>query len=147
MLDTAITLAFADGDYCFDLKLPQIIELQDRCGKGILEIYSNVMAGRGEIHGEKVGLAHQAEAGIREIYETIRLGLIGGNNGIVDGEEIEVGPNAARELVKNYAHSRPIEESWALASAILIARVKGYEKAERKKKGGTAAKAKSKSEK
>lgn len=133
MLDTAIELDFADGKYTFDLKLPQIIELQDKTGKGILEVYSNVMAGRGEIEGMPAGFAHEADAGIKEIFETIRLALIGGGKAIVEGKAVEIGPNTARELVQNYIHPRPLDESWSLAASILIARVKGYEKADKKK--------------
>lgn len=127
-MDTALEADFADGHYSFDLKLPHILELQEKCGKGIFAIFANVQAGRGILGGENIGLFDDAIADYREIRETIRLGLIGGNCGIVDGAQIEVGPLTAKRLVENYVDTRPLQEGWALASAILGARILGSAK-------------------
>jgi hypothetical protein len=127
-VDVSLDADFADGHYSFDLKLPQVLELQEKCGKGIFAIYSSIQAGRGLFGGENIGLFDGAMADYREIRETIRLGLIGGNCGIVDGEQIEVGPLTAKRLVENYVDTRPMQEGWALASAILGARILGASK-------------------
>lgn len=143
-MDCEIPLQFGDGEYLFDLKLPQIIELQDKCGfvdtkgnrkpKGILAIYASVMAGRGTIDGEPVGIPTEADAEALEIKETIRLGLIGGAQGEVDGETVEVTPLTAKTLVNRYFDLNPIAENWDIAAAILHARVVGYTPKKPKKK-------------
>lgn len=126
-MDVALELPFADGTYRFDLKLPQLFELQEKTGKGVFAIYAEIMAGRGFVGAEPVGNPFEAIADIRCIRETIRLGLIGGNSGMVDGEEIEVGPNLARTLVERYIDPRPLTEAWDIATAILHARIVGFE--------------------
>lgn len=123
---TAIELEFADGSYLFDLKLPQLAELQEKCGTGILAIYGNVLKGRYVLGTEAFGAAHEGQATSQEIFETIRLGLIGGGKGIVQGQEIAVSPLLARQLVERYAHPAPIKDSWSVAAAVLAARVEGY---------------------
>jgi hypothetical protein len=126
-VDVALELPFADGCYRFDLKLPQIFELQEKTGKGLFAIYAEVMAGRGYIGDDPVGNPFEAMADYRCVREIIRLGLIGGGSGMVDGEEVEVGPNTARTLVERYIDPRPLTEGWDLASAIIHARVVGFE--------------------
>lgn len=126
-MDVALELPFADGVYRFDLKLPQIFELQEKTGKGVFAIYAEIMAGRGFIGGEPVGNPFEALADYRCIREIVRLGLIGGASGMVDGEEIEVGPNKARDLVERYIDPRPLNEAWNTATAIIHARIIGFE--------------------
>ncbi|WP_066282845.1 GTA-gp10 family protein [Blastomonas sp. CCH1-A6] len=137
-METALSLEFADGTYAFDLKLPQIIELQEKCGttgpdgarqrKNILAIYSSVMAGRALIgDGVHIGVPDQAEAAVQEVYETIRLALIGGGEGIVDGETVRVSPLDAKRLVETYVHPMPLVAAWDIAAAILYARIVGYQ--------------------
>ena len=77
-MDVALELPFADGAYRFDLKLPQLFELQEKTGKGVFAIYAEIMAGRGFIGGEPVGNPFEALADYRCIREIILLGLIGG---------------------------------------------------------------------
>ena len=124
---TEIELAFADGDYLFALKLPQVMELQRLCGAGIFAIYSRVMKGRAFIENQSFGLPHEAEAFQDDVYETIRLGLIGGGKGIVNDQEVEVSALRARQLLETYAHPVPLKDMWHLAAAILYAKVEGYE--------------------
>ncbi|MDF0543332.1 gene transfer agent family protein [Sphingobium sp. H39-3-25] len=123
---TAVELDFADGVYLFDLKLPQIAELQEKCDAGIFRIYGRVMLGRGTIEGLPIGLPEHGEAFASDLFETIRLGLIGGAEGIVDGAAIKVSPGIAMKLVERYCHNAPLRDSWALAAAILMARIEGY---------------------
>jgi hypothetical protein len=124
---TEIELEFADGAYLFALKLPQLAELQEKCGAGILAIYGRVMRGRYVLDGQILGLAHEGEAFSHDLYETIRLGLIGGGRGMVDGKEVLVSSLTAKTLVERYMHPAPLREAWTVAAAILSAKIEGYD--------------------
>lgn len=125
---TEVELKFGDGDYLFALRLPQILELQRLCGAGIFPIYARVLRGRYVLEGGLAfGAPHEGEAFISDIYETIRLGLLGGGKGRVNGEDVIVTPGRARELIETYCHGRPLNESWDFAAAILAATIEGYE--------------------
>lgn len=149
-LTTALDLEFADGAYQFDLKLPQLEELQEKLGP-IFEVYGRLTAGRFILSGvsiddvrqlnanahcdfEDIGGGNvlmidwtQARASHADVFETVRLGLIGGGSGMVNGKEIEISPLFAKTLVERYCHSRPLRESWAIAASVVAARIKGYE--------------------
>lgn len=124
---TAIELEFADGQYLFDLKLPQLAELQEKRKVGVLAIYGRVLKGRYIFEGQSIALANEGEAYAEDLFETIRLGLIGGGRGLVDGQEVQVSALTAKSLVERYCHAAPLRESWALAAAILGARIEGYD--------------------
>jgi hypothetical protein len=124
---TDIELKFADGDYLFALKLPQLAELQQKTGVGIFALYGRVLRGRYVIDGDVVGMAHEGTAYDTDLFETIRLGLIGGGRGVVDGQEVQVNALRARELVERYCHTAPLRESWSVAAAILTAKIEGYD--------------------
>jgi len=136
-LPTDITLGFADGEYRFALLLPQQLELEKVCGfvdrdgnqrrRGLVEIYSDVVAGLGVVDGQIVANPYAGRASAYETREVIRLGLIGGGRGEAAGQAVEVGPNKARELVEAYVDSRPIVERWTIAAAILKAAVEGFD--------------------
>lgn len=126
MIQTALELDFADGTYLFDLKLPQLAELQEKRGCGVFKVYARVLAGRYVIEDISVADTMQAEAFAEDLFETIRLGLIGGGRGEVDGKEVAVSAIGARRLVERYCHAAPLRESWAVAAAILGARIEGY---------------------
>lgn len=126
-MQTAVELDFADGTYLFDLKLPQLGELQEKRKVGVFALYGRVMKGRGFIEDVPVALPEGGEAFAEDLFETIRLGLIGGGKGEVDGKEVSVSAITARRLVEAYCHAAPLKESWALAAAILMARVEGYD--------------------
>lgn len=134
---TAVELDFADGTYLFDLKLPQMAELQDKCG-AIFALYGRVLKGRGLFEGVPVGLTWEGEAFDRDLFETIRLGLIGGGEGMVDDQPVKVSPILAKKLVERYCHTQPLRESWALAAAILTARIEGFEPPAEKKSDPTS---------
>lgn len=148
--DNHIFLDFADGEYEFRLPIAQVAELQEKCGNvGIGAIFSRLMAGRyrNPTTGEVVLNPVEAMFKYEDVCEVIRLGLIGGNRGVVDGKEIEVNPVKARDLVKNYVHTRPLMESWRIASAILSAFIIGYAdktKAQKKSRRANPAGAKKK---
>lgn len=130
-------IAFGDGEYLFRLPLKQIFEIERNCGfhdrdgilrpKSIYLILDELEAGLGE--NQETGAAVYLGGGAahaRDIREVIRCGLIGGNSGMVAGEEIEVGPNKAKQLVDDYLYpSRPLVEGQHIAWAILNAVVRG----------------------
>lgn len=127
-MDTAAELDFADGKYRFWLALPHIIELERKTGnKSVFAIYDQLGAGLGLDDASPIYLGGGA-AMITDIRETIRLGLIGGNHAVVDGEQVEVGPIRARELVDLYTFpNRPIIESLHVAWSVLHAAITGID--------------------
>ena len=126
--DNHLTLTWADGDYTFRLPIQQIGELQTKCGAGVGKIYARLMAGRflDRATGDMVLNPLVAEFSYEDVVEVIRLGLIGGNSGVVNGEQIAVTPTKAQQLVKDYVYSRPLLENWKVAAAVLSAFVIGY---------------------
>jgi hypothetical protein len=125
---TEIELSFADGDYLFSLKLPQIAELQRVCGAGIFTIYGRVLKGRYMLDGQVLGLPHESDAFATDVYETIRQGLIGGGRGVVNGEEVTVSPIRARQLLEAYVYPpAPMKAAWDIAASVLSALIEGYE--------------------
>lgn len=124
---TALELEFADGAYLFDLKLPQLAELQTVRKSSIFSIYGRVCAGRYVLDGEPIVIPQEGAAFSDDIFETIRCALIGGGRGIVNGAEMAVSALTAKRLVENYCHAAPLRESWGIAAAILGARIEGYD--------------------
>jgi hypothetical protein len=123
---TGLELEFADGEYSFDLKLPQLAELQEKRGCGVFAIYSRVLRGRVVVGDMLLADTSAGESYAEDLFEVIRLGLIGGGGGIVDGETVKVDPGRARKLVERYCHPAPLKDSWAIAAAVLGARIEGY---------------------
>lgn len=123
-----ITLPLGDGEYVFKLNLPQIAELQTKCGIGIGGLYARVLAGRYLLqNGENVGMPTEAEWRAEDLLDTIRLALIGGKGGTVDGSTVAVNAARAKELVELYCFpAQPLAQSWSLAAAILTALIEGY---------------------
>ncbi len=122
---TALELEFADGSYLFDLKLPQLAELQEKRGP-VFAIYGRVLKGRYILETGTMGLAAEGEAFAEDLFETVRLGLIGGAQGVVDGKEVAVSAITARNLVERYCHTAPLRDAWAVAASVLAARIEGY---------------------
>jgi hypothetical protein len=125
-MDTAVELEFGDGTYRFWLPLPQIVALERACGDvSILTIEERLRGAIGQ-EGEEFVFLGGGSAMIADVRETIRLGLAGGDHGMVEGEEIEVGPIRARQLVDEYAYpARPLAEGVVLAWRILHAAIFG----------------------
>lgn len=123
---TDIDLAFADGEYRFALGLAQIHELQTKCKVGIGGLYARVLQGR--LTEDPTGGGHPQFAAyfVDDLTETVRQGLIGGGEGIVDGQPVKVSALRANELVQNYLIPMPLQEQWDLAAAILFAKISGY---------------------
>lgn len=130
-MNSSIELEFADGEYTFALPLPQINELQTKCGIGIGGLYARIykgamVVGEGE-NAKSVLLPHLAEFHVADIVETIRQGLIGGGRATVDGAEIQVTPAIANRLIDNYVAGKPLHPNWSIASCILAACIHGYD--------------------
>lgn len=147
-MDTAVELSFGDGKYRFWLPLPQALELERKCGapagdkpavgKSLFTIFDQIAAGLGLMPDESAVYMGGGAAMITDVREVIRLGLIGGNHGVVDGVEVEVGPIRARELVEAYVYpARPLIEGQNAAWAILRAAISGIQ-VKKKAEGGEA---------
>lgn len=126
-MDTDCNSAFGDGEYRFWLPLPQVFELERVCGDvSILAIEERLRGALGQNPDGSMDFIGGGAAMVREIRETIRLALIGGNQGIVDGEELEVGPLRAKQLVDLYCYpARPLSEGVTLAWLILSSAIFG----------------------
>lgn len=128
-----LTLDFGDGEYDFRLPVGQVGELQEKCRCGIGALYARLMAGRyRDRDGNIVLNPLEAQFYQEDIAETIRLALIGGGGGVVDGKKVEVTPAVALQLVRRYVHDRPLFETWRIASVVLSAHIVGYETPEKK---------------
>jgi hypothetical protein len=137
MADTAVHLAFADGEYRFWLPLPQVVELERKTGSSILAIEERLRAAIGADGPQDdptflfIG---GGTATVSDVRETLRLALWGGGGGLVDGQEIEVGPNMARQLVDTYVYpARPFSEGVVQAWRVLHAAIHGIQLASKKK--------------
>lgn len=128
MVDTAVDLKFADGEYHFALLLPQIFELERNCGgpdsdgvrkgKSVFQIYDELSAGLGLSVDDVPVFMGGGRANAKDIREAIRLGLIGGGLTPID----------AKQLVDDYCFPvRPIAEGLGVAWAILRAAIEGVE--------------------
>lgn len=122
-----IDLEFADGEYTFALPLAQIDELQRKCGSGIGAIFARVVKGANRIGDDIVLAPANAEFYALDLIETIRQGLIGGKQGMVDGKSVVVTPIVAQRLVTNYVLNQPLSDAWSLATSILGAVIVGYD--------------------
>jgi hypothetical protein len=133
-VDTATEIIFGDGVYRAWLPLPQAIELERKCGltdrdgrthpKSLFTIYEQIGDGFGRDADGALIFLGGATAAVRDINETIRLGLIGGNS----GPEGEVGPIRAGQLVELYGYpARPLQEAAGTAWKILHAAIHGID--------------------
>jgi len=130
-VQTWIVLPFANGEYRFALGLEQIKEIERVAGSGIGAVFARTSKGRygfleGEIYPE------MAEYRFPELVEVIRQMLIGGGEGIVDGQDIKVSDTRANQLVEAYVlgitdQRMAITKLWMTAYAGLHALVHGYQ--------------------
>lgn len=142
MADTAVNFDFADGNYRFWLPLPEVVELERKTGTSILVIEERLRGAIG-VDGE-LGVANAPDpifvflgggsATVADVRETLRLALQGGGGGLVDGQEVEVGPNTARQLVDAYVYpARPFSEGVVQAWRVLHAAIHGVQLSAKKK--------------
>ncbi|OJU12755.1 MAG: hypothetical protein BGN85_08820 [Alphaproteobacteria bacterium 64-11] len=93
----AIELDWADGTFAFRLSIAGIEELEEKTGKSVFDL-----AGRAS--------PMVRDMRVREISETIRIGLIGGG----------MAPGEALAKVRRYVDERPLDESRDVAHAVLL---------------------------
>jgi hypothetical protein len=131
-MDTFIERNFGPGLFRFGFQMPQIFELERGPQAYRHEgIYPRAIGTMYEQLCQAVGLQGEDKtpvwiAGapilVQDVREIIRLAIIGGNCCTIDGQESEVGPTRARELVDTYVYpARPLEEGVMLAWDILRA--------------------------
>lgn len=125
-MQTHIDLFFGDGEFTFQLKIPQIVAVEDKCGP-IGEVFARLLKGRYVGPGGPIGISGEAAFKHADLVEIIRQGLIGGGKGLVDGEPVIVDSLKANKLIEVYVHGRPLTEAWAIATAVLSALIEGYE--------------------
>lgn len=152
MLSAQIELDFADGSYICALLLPQLEELEEKCGftdakgnrrrRGVVAIYGDMIAGLDVQNGEIIAIPQLGQASGIDARHVIRLGLIGGGSGLVEGKQIKVDALLARSLCERYVDNAPIVKRWTLAAAILKAAIEGHEPKKAEPAPGPAAPAK-----
>lgn len=95
-----VTLTWGDGEHTFRLPIDQLEEHGEKLKRGPLAVLRRLDSGDWEP---------------REIFETIRLGLIGGGKPPVE----------ALTLARRYCLDRPLAESLPIATAVLGAALFG----------------------
>lgn len=95
-----INIVWGDGEHTFRLPIEQLEEHGEKLNRGPLAVLRRLDSGDWEP---------------REIYETVRLGLIGGG----------MAPVAALGLARRYCLDRPLTESLPVATAVLGAALFG----------------------
>lgn len=135
-MDTAVHLDFADGNYRFWLPLPQVVELERKTGSSIIAIEERLRAAIGADGAQDDPIfvfLGGGNATVADVRETLRLALWGGGGGLVDGQEVEVGPNTARQLVDAYVYpARPLSEGVVQAWRVLHAALHGVQLSQKK---------------
>ncbi|MBH0112709.1 hypothetical protein I5E68_07060 [Novosphingobium sp. YJ-S2-02] len=151
MPDTAVDLDFAGGKYRFWLPMPQIVAIErgpaahrhEGYPRSIFTMYEQIGAGLAPTQDGGTVFLGGGSALIGDVRNIILQGLIGGNHGMIDGEEQPVGPTTAARLIEEHVYPvRPISEAMALAWAILHSAIFGIDL---KKKDETEAAPKSRS--
>lgn len=97
-----VVLAFGDGEHAFKLMVQGILEIEEKCDAPFASIFARVSAGAYKF---------------ADVYETLRLGLIGGGKSPVE----------AKKIVDRY--TVPLAESSAIARVVLAAVMFGFEAA------------------
>lgn len=110
--NASVTLDWADGTYRFRLSIMQLEELQEQCDAGPPIIMRRLA---------------QDEWRVRDIRETIRLGLIGGGMKATD----------ALQLVRRYVDNAPLAENLLTAQAVMAAAIVGVSDEQLKNSEGT----------
>jgi hypothetical protein len=106
-----VTITWGDGERTFRLAIGQLRELEEKCNAGFLDIFYRLI---------------NRKAYVDDVYQTIRLGLIGGG----------ATPVEALTLCARYVEGAPWIENVAIAIAILGAAIIGPEDDQPKKKDG-----------
>lgn len=122
---TDLVTNFGDGVYRFWLPMKEVNEFEGKFGP-LLAMEPRLRSAVGLDDNDKPVFIGGGAAEGAACREVLRLGLIGGNCAEIDGEELEVGPQRARELIDLYSWpNRPLGETAALAWRILAAAIYG----------------------
>jgi hypothetical protein len=134
-LNPEVELEFGDGTYVFALRLPQLTELEEKCGfrdaqgnwrkRGTLALYWEFRASV-EVVGGTIGLLPSGQASAPDAREVIRLALIGGGGGVVNEGPVTMTPILARQLCERYVDGRPMGEWFANSFLALHGAVEGF---------------------
>lgn len=132
-MQTRVEMPFGDGEYVFWLPLPQVVELERVTGRPMLAIEESLRQAIGGTGDGELSFLGGGSANAKDVLDVLRLGLIGGNSGMVHGEEVEVGPIRAKQLVEQYAYpARPLSEGVVQAWRVLSAAIFGVELQQKK---------------
>lgn len=124
-MTTEVIAEFADGEYRFWLAMPQVVAFERDHGS-IIDFWGKLSEGIGIDSAGLFKFIGPSGPTVPAMRDLVRLALIGGDHGIVDGSEVEMGPIKAKQLVDEYCFPvRPIEELAALAFRIVDAAVRG----------------------
>jgi len=104
---------WGDGRHAFRLRIGELLELQELCDAGPVEIRDRLLTGRWRVN---------------DLLHTIRLGLVGGG----------MKPAAAIALTRRYAEDRPLQESVMPALTVITAAIIGVPEDQPKAKGDAA---------
>jgi hypothetical protein len=138
-VQTWISLPFGNGIYVFRLGPHQIAEIERACDAGIGRIYARVAAGRFGFKPDEA-LPDNGEFRWPELVEIIRQGLIGGGEGVVDGNDVKVSPIRANDLIDAYLlgatdKRMTMTAIWAHAYAVIHPLMHGYDPPKKAKPG------------
>ena len=136
-LNPEIDLEFGDGEYTFALRMPQLIELEEKCGyrdaqnnwrkRGAVAVYGDLLSGVRFDGDQMVVELVNGVASVGDCREIIRLGLIGGAGGRVGSAPVTMTPVLARQLCDRYVDTRPAAEWLPIAFLALHGAMKGFE--------------------
>lgn len=130
-MQTHRIIPFGDGEYTFALKMAQVLAIEEKCGP-IAAVRARVLAGIYTKDDVPIFVGIEAKFAFQDVMEVCFQGLIGGGEGMVDGQSIKVDEYKAKHLVRTYLHpdaGNPLDKAWGLAAAILQALISGYEPA------------------
>lgn len=131
-MQTSVDITCFDGEYTFRLPMSGIMAIEQKCGAGIGEIHARTLVGRYTNGDVAFGAPLEGRYRYGDLIEIIRQGLIGGNSGLVDGQQIKVNSLLANHLIATYVSAdsdNPVERAWELAASVLYGCIHGYEPA------------------
>lgn len=128
-METACTLKFGNGTYRFWLPLTACIAIER-------ELSPLTLTGLHTSLEECIGVDEQGDlhylsgAGVpvKAVKSILFHALVGGGEGLVDGEKVHVSDTDAQHLLETYFYpARPLEQGIAVAAHVLIAAIRGID--------------------
>lgn len=135
-----IELELSCGTFLFKLPAPNLARLQEARGfnvtfpdgssgrrpKALGAIVREHLAGIGGQLPNLTADGYFGEYDVADSREVIVQGMLGGAQGMVDGQMVEVTEQFVRRLVTDQVDEWPTEEKWKTATAILVACTQGF---------------------